>query len=149
MNSQKPSFTANPFQHNSYYCEQYASNTFPANSQEHSSTHLPTSLLNIYDVRKKNRKDWAVLDSGATSHFLVIDAPATKVTPAENPVTITIPDGSTLKSTHVRELDLPQLPMAAKIGHVIPGLASRSLMSVVQLTDSGYGVYFLKNTASS
>ena len=70
---------------------------------------------------------------------------ATHVTPAENPVTVILPDGSTLKSTHVRELDLPQLPMAARIGHLIPGLASQSLISMVQLTDAGCEVYFLKH----
>ena len=35
--------------------------------------------------------------------------------------------------------------MAAILGHVIPGLASRSLMSVVQLTYAGCGANFLKH----
>ena len=135
----------NPVQSENYYCDHFASSTFPVNNQEPFVNTPPPSLRKIYDVRKENSKDWAVLDSGATSHFLVIDATATKVTPATNPVTVTIPDGSTLKSTQVRKLDLPQLPMAARIGHVIPGLASRSLISVVQLTDAGCGVYFLKH----
>ena len=91
----------------------------------------PPSLLKIYDVKKDNSKDWAILDSGATSRFLVIDAAATQVTPADNPITTTIPDGTTLKSTHVRKLDVPQLPMAARLGHIMPGLASQSLMPVV------------------
>ena len=77
------------------------------NQEPFINTQPPTSLLKVYDVRRENSKDWDVLDSGATGHFLVIDATATKVTPAENPVTVTIPDGSTLKSTHVRVLDLP------------------------------------------
>ena len=98
---------SNPIQSDRYYCDHYASNVFPENSQEPFINTPPPSLLKIYDVRKENSKDWAVLDSGATSHFLVIDTTATQVTPAENPVTVTIPDGSTLKSAHVRELDLP------------------------------------------
>ena len=106
---------------------------------------LHPSLLKIYDVRKENSKDWAALASGATHHFLVIDTTACKVTPADNPITVTMPDGSALNSTHVRKLDLPQLPMAARLGHVIPGLDSRSLMSVVQLTGVGCGVNFLKH----
>ena len=135
----------NPVQSENYYCDHFASSTFPVNNQEPFVSSPPPSLLRIYDVRKENSKEWAILDSGASSHFLVVDATATKVTPAKNPATVTTPDGSTLKSTHVRELDLPQLPMAARIGHVIPGLASRSLISVVQLTDHGCGVYFLKH----
>ena len=135
---------AKPMQSDRYYCDHDASNVFPVNNQEPFINTPPPSLLKICDVRKENITDWAVLDSGATSHCLIIDATATKVTHANNPVTFTIPDGSTLKSTH-RELDLPQLPMAARIGHVIPGLASRSLMSVVQLTYAGCGVHFLKH----
>ena len=112
----------NPVQSDNYYCDHVASTTFPMNNQEPLISLLFPSLLKIYDVRKENSKEWAILDSGASSHFLVVNATATKVTPAKNPVTVTIPDGSTLKSTHVRELDLPQLPIAARIGHVIPGL---------------------------
>ena len=136
---------ANPVQSDNYYCDHHALNVFPVNNQEPRINTPPPSLLKIYDVSKENSKDWAVLDSGATSHFLVVDTTATKVTPATNPVTVTIPDGSTLKSTHVRKLDLPRLPMAARIGHVIPGLASQSLVPVVQLTDAGCGSRFLKH----
>ena len=100
------------------------------NQEPFISTPAP-SLLKIYDVRKENSKDWAVLDSGATSHFLVVNATASKVTPTDNPITVTITDGTTLKSTHVRKLDLPQLPMKTRLGHVIPGLASQSRMPVV------------------
>ena len=118
------------------------------NRQEQFIQTPPPSLLKIYDVRKENSKYWDVLDSGATSHILVIDATATKVIPADNSLTDTIPDGTTLTSTHVRKLDLPQIPMAARLGHVIPGLASQSLISVIQLTDAGCGVNFLKHCAT-
>ena len=93
---------ANPVQSDNYYCDHHASTVFPMNNQEPRINTPPPSLLKIYDVRKENSKDWAVLDSGATSHFLVIDTTATKVTPAENLVIVTLPNGSTLKSTHVR-----------------------------------------------
>ena len=38
--------------------------------------------------------------------------------------------------------------MTARLGHVIPGLVSRSLMHVVQLTDDGYGGNILKHCAT-
>ena len=123
----------------------------PTRSQQtvknYSSTHRPQAFSRFMtSKRKKNSKDWDVLDSGATHHFLIIDTTSTQFTPAENPVTVTIPPyGSILNSTHVRKLDLPQLPMVARLGHVIPGLASQSLMSVVQLPDAGCGVNFLKH----
>ena len=61
----------------------------------------------MYDVRKDNVKKWAVTDSWAISHFLVVDATMCKVTPTDNPIAITIPDGTTFKSPHVHKLDLP------------------------------------------
>ena len=109
------------------------------------SKHYSQAFSRFMTSEKKNSKSWAVLDSGATSHLLVINTAANKVTPADNPLTVTILDGTALKSTHVRKLDLPQLPMTARLGHVIPGLVSQSLMSVVQLTDASYGVHFLKH----
>ena len=92
---------SNPIQSDKSYCDYYASNTFPTNSQEPLIHTPPPSLLTIYHIRKESSKYWDVLDSGATSHFLVINTTATKVAPADNPVTVTIPDGTTLKSTHV------------------------------------------------
>ena len=77
------------------------------------------------------------MDSGATSHFLVIDASATGMSIATKPITITIPDGTKLTSTHKRELDLQLLPKAARSGHVIPGMLSHSLVSVVTLCNAG------------
>ena len=42
--------------------------------------------------------------------------------------------------THKRELDLPLLPKAARSGHIIPGMLSHSLVSVVTLCNAGYRV---------
>ena len=76
------------------------------------------------------------MDSGATHHFLVIDASATGISIATNPITVTIIDGSTLTPTHERELDLPLLPKGAQSGHVVP------LISVVTLCNAGCRVVF-------
>ena len=42
---------------------------------------LKTTNFNIEDI-----KDWVILDSGATSQFLVTDAPATGISGAMNPI---------------------------------------------------------------
>ena len=91
------------------------------------------SMLKTIDFNCNDIRDWEILDSGATRHFLVTDATATGISVATNPITVTIPDGSRLTSTHKRELNLPQLPKAARTGHIIPGMSSYSLMSVVTL----------------
>ena len=99
-------------------------------------------MLKKINFNLEDIKNWSILDSGATSHFLVTDASATGISVATNPVTVTIPDGSKLTSTHKRELDLPQLPKAARSGHVIPGILAYSLMSVVTLCNSGCKIVF-------
>ena len=92
----------------------------------------------------QNIKDWAILDSGATSHFLVTAAPTSDVSPATSPLKVTIPDGSQVQSTHTCKLAIPELPEQARLGHIIPGLASHSLLSVVKLCNAGCEVSFTK-----
>ena len=77
---------------------------------------LATIDFSVSDIRK-----WAVLDSGATGNFLVTDAPLNDRTEAHEPLTVTLPDGNRVNSTHVGLLDIPRLPRQARIGHVIPG----------------------------
>ena len=90
----------------------------------------------------KSIKDWSILDSGATSHFLVTAASITNITPASNPLTVKLPDGACVSSTHTCTLNLPQLPTRAREGHIVPGLASHSLMSVVKIFNAGCEVTF-------
>ena len=74
----------------------------------------------------------------------MMDAHTSLVTPAINPLSVTLPDGSKVRSTHQCTLDLPDLPMAARNGHIIPELASNSLLSVVVLCGAGCEVSFNK-----
>ena len=101
------------------------------------SSMLSTINFNVEDIRQ-----WAILDSGATSPFLCMDAQATGVTPTKDPITVTIPDGTKLTSTHTRELDVPNLPKAARTGHILPGMSAYSLVSVVTLCNAGCRVIF-------
>ena len=53
------------------------------------------NLLRTVDFSQVDLRDWAILDSGATStNFLVTEAPIVDIVPAVNPLTVTIPDGS-------------------------------------------------------
>ena len=101
-------------------------------------------LLKTVDINVENIKEWAILDSGATSHFLVVDAPVDDVTKADNPINVKQPDGAYVTSTHTCNLKIPNLPHAARLAHLIPGLASHSLVSVVRLCNAGCRVTFTK-----
>ena len=58
-------------------------------------------LLKTVDIDIENIKEWVILDSGATSHFLVVDAPVDDVTTADNPINVKQPDGACVSSTHM------------------------------------------------
>jgi len=87
-------------------------------------------------------KTSALSDSGATSHFIVEGAHVTNKQVAITPITITLPDGSTLQSTHTCNVDIPWLRSDATTAHIVPGLAHASLLSTAKFCDAGYTVYF-------
>ncbi len=87
---------------------------------------------------------WAILDSGATSHFLTTAAPMTNMRPTSKPIIARLPNGECVHSTHTCTLDIPALPASAQYTHIIPGLASHSLISIVILCNAGCNVVFTK-----
>jgi hypothetical protein len=87
---------------------------------------------------------WAILDSGATSNFLTTGAHVTNIQPTQKPIVARLPNGDKVHSTHTGTLDLPGLPSAARLAHIIPGLASHSLISVVTICNAGCDVFFTK-----
>jgi hypothetical protein len=52
-----------------------------------------------------------------------------------------------MHSTHEAELDIPGLPLAARKVHIVPDLASHSLLSIGQLCDAGCDVTFTTTDA--
>ena len=48
--------------------------------------------------------EYAIPDSGATGHFLVEGAPVTNLQVADNPISINIPNGKSMTSTHTCNL---------------------------------------------
>ena len=101
-------------------------------------------LLDTIRLSRKNIMKWAMLDSGATSNFLMTDAHATHFDASAKNIHVTLPDGNQVFSTHRCLLDLPNLPRDARQAYVIPGLASHSLISVVTLYNAGCEVTFTK-----
>jgi hypothetical protein len=84
----------------------------------------------------------AIVDSGCTGHSLLVTPPCLNKIKSRNPLTVRLPNGATMESSHSADLDIPGLNAAASKAHVFPGMAHHSLLSVGQLCDEGYIVTF-------
>jgi len=60
---------------------------------------------------------------------------------AIKPLTINLPDGRQIKSTHIYDIDIPGLPTALT-GHIVPNLAIASLFGIRVLFKAGCKVVF-------
>lgn len=85
------------------------------------------------------------MDSGASNHYLTTSALILQKMKTNAPISITLPDGTSVRSTHTCLLDLPMLPLQARQAHIIPDLASHSLISVPTLCNAGCQVHFSDN----
>jgi hypothetical protein len=90
----------------------------------------------------------ALLDSGYTVHFLLANTKCTKKSLASTPLEVSLPNGSTIASTHNAMLNMPSLPHVTRQTHILPGLAQHSLLSVGKIYDSGCAVRFTSTEAA-
>jgi hypothetical protein len=84
----------------------------------------------------------AIVEYGRTGHFLLVNAPCLNKVTSQTPLTVRLPDGATMESSHTAELNIPHLNAAASIAHVFPGMDNHYLLSVGQLCNEGYVVTF-------
>jgi hypothetical protein len=84
----------------------------------------------------------AIVDSGCTGHFLLVNAPCLNKVKSGTPFTGRLPNGATMESCHTAELNIPHLNAAASKAHVFPGMANHYLSSVGQFCNEGYVVTF-------
>jgi hypothetical protein len=82
------------------------------------------------------------VDSGCIGHFLLVNAPCLNKIKSRTPLTVRLPNGATMESSHTSELDIPKLNAAASKSNVFPGMYNHSLLSVGQLCNEGYIVTF-------
>jgi hypothetical protein len=59
------------------------------------------------------------------------------VKPATQPIAVQLPNGEHIWSSHTALLDIPALPLAARVAHIFPKLTSASLLSIGLLCDHG------------
>jgi hypothetical protein len=83
-----------------------------------------------------------IVDSGYTGHFLLVNAPCLSKVKSQNPLTVRLPNGATMESTHTSGLDIPELNKAASIANIFQEMANHYLISVGQLCNEGYTVTF-------
>jgi hypothetical protein len=88
----------------------------------------------------------AIVDSSCTGHFILVNATCLNKVESRTPLTVRLPNGATMESSHTADLDIPELNAAASKAHVFPGMAHHSLLSVGQLCDKGYIVTFKQDT---
>jgi hypothetical protein len=60
-----------------------------------------------------------------------------------------MPNGAGLESRHTCQLNVPALPSAARDNHILPGLASHSLLSIANFCDNGCDVISPASTVMS
>ena len=70
-----------------------AENHLLANIQEISHQPPPNMRLSNVDINLKNIRNWEILDSGASSHFLVVGVLVTNKQVAVDPISVTLSDG--------------------------------------------------------
>jgi hypothetical protein len=86
--------------------------------------------------------DTAILDSGCTRIFLSASAPCSDKQTAHVSLNVSMPNGTTIQSSHTCDLLLTDFPPQARKAHILPGLVHNSLISVGQLCDNGCSVTF-------
>ncbi len=84
----------------------------------------------------------AVADTGATSIFIMKGTAMRNVYQATQPLTINLPDGKMVKSTHLCGLMIPGLPTLLE-GHIVPDLTVTSLVGIHILCKAGCIVVFM------
>ena len=83
------------------------------------------------------------MDTGATAIFIMQGTPVANKRIATKPLTINLPDGSKIKSTHCCDINIVGLPKVLT-GHIVPSLSIASLIGVRVLCEAGCTVTFNK-----
>jgi hypothetical protein len=86
-----------------------------------------------------------MLDSGCTINLLSTAAPCSDKQAAHVPLNVTMPNDTTIQSSHTCSLLLTNLPQQAWQAHILPGLVHNSLISVGQLCDNECSVTFTQD----
>ena len=97
------------------------------------------------DSRRRTKKiidkSKAFADTGATAIFVMEDVPVDNKRAVLKPLTINLPDGTRVKSTHECDITIPGLPKVLT-GHIVPQLTIASPIGIRVLCEAGCKVVF-------
>ena len=88
------------------------------------------NLLREVQLTSENLRKWEILESGASSHFILSTAPVLNENIVDKRFKVRLPDRRTVCLSHMGTLPLTQLPISSRITNIIPGMEYHSLMSV-------------------
>ena len=86
-------------------------------------------------------RDQAIAGTGATSIFIMEGVDVVNKRIVTTPLTINLPDGKKVKSSHVCDIEIPGLPTVL-LGHIVPSLTVASLIGIYPLCKAGCKVVF-------
>jgi hypothetical protein len=83
----------------------------------------------------------AIADTGASSIFIMDGVAVDNKRAASSPLTINLPDGKQVHSTHICDIQIPGLPTML-VGHIVLSLSIASLIGIRPLCKAGCKVLF-------
>lgn len=108
--------------------------------------HSSTTLLPSH---RRDTIHAANADSGTTGNFIAFKDShlLSNVIPTKDGITVYMPNGTSIKSTHTGILDLPDIPISARRAHIFDDsdLTAGSLLSIGLLCDAGLQVVYDKH----
>jgi hypothetical protein len=111
-------------------------------------TYDPLIDISITSADKSSNPPSSIVDDPCTSNFLSAKSPFTSKQAEHIPLSVKMPNGTSIQSSHTCDLLLTDLPPQARKSHVLSGIVHNSLISVGQLCDNGCDISFNKERVS-
>ena len=102
--------------------------------------------LSVNPPPKQNH--YGIADTGTTGNYIAMDVPLQNEKQISNGPIVALPDDTTMQATHLGTLNIPQLPLKAKIAYKFPSI-KKSLVSISDLCNKGGQQYLLSITFTS
>jgi hypothetical protein len=90
---------------------------------------LPLSSVPHHALGMMIGPSLAIADTGATSLFLTEGAPCSNKRQAPHPISVMLPDGKRIHSSHICDVHIPGLPTVLT-GHIMPDMTTASLFGI-------------------
>jgi hypothetical protein len=109
---------------------------------------FPTRTPALPIVHNSSSTVPAIFDSGTTCHYILLDTPCHSKRTTGTPISVTLPNGQSITSSHEATLPFPGLPLDALNAHVFPGLRGHALLSIGAFCDAGCTATFSATTVT-